>query len=106
MVLLGLFSLETFFGVEIFKNDTQILFTIAIIVIPILFLIHQYDECLKKGGKKPSSAENKRLEDQRKDKELDYLRGFERETRRRDERRRRWDRDRRVRFEDDVFLIN
>lgn len=102
IVLLVLFSLETFFGVEIFKNDAQILFTIAIIVIPILFLIHQYDECLKKGGKKeqPSSSEKKRLEDQRRDRELDYLRGFERETRRRDERRR-WDRDRRVRFFDD-----
>jgi len=105
MVLLGLFSLETFFGVEIFKNDAQILFTIAIIVTPILFLIHQYDECLKKGGKKPPS-ENKRLEDQRKDKELDYLRDFKRDiTRRRDDRRR-WDNNRRVRFEDDVFLIN
>jgi hypothetical protein len=102
IVLLVLFSLETFIGVEIFKNDAQILFTIAIIVIPILFLIHQYDECLKKGAKKeqPSSSEKKRLEDRRRDRELDYLRGFEREMRRRDERRR-WDRDRRVRFFDD-----
>ena len=102
ILLLVLFSLEMYIGIDIFKNDAQILFTIAIIIIPILFLIYQYDECLKKSGKNPPSSENKRSSDKRKDRELNDLRDFKREvTRRRDDRRRRWDRDRRVRFADE-----